>query len=88
MTLKFKTLLTNLLELSSVPLRLHLFVDGASKGIARKKVLNAMERTNKTVMYSFYDVEEAAQKIEDIVNVMMPHFSSKPGVYFEKRLCF
>lgn len=84
LTLRFKALLTNMLDLSSVPLHLHLFVDAASKGIARRKVLNAMERSNKTVLYSFYDVEEAAKIIEDIVNVMMPHFSSKPGVCFRK----
>lgn len=79
LTQKFKALLTNMLSLSSVPLHLHLFVDDSSKSIAKRKVLNAMWKTNKTVLYTFYDVEEAAEIIQDIVNVMTPHFSSKPG---------
>lgn len=79
LTLKFKALLVNLLNLSSVPLHLHLLVDDGSKSIAKKKVQNAMRKANKTVLYSFYDVEEAAGVVEDIVAVMMPHFSSRPG---------
>lgn len=89
LTLKFKALLINMLNLSSVPLHLHLLVDNSSKNIAKKKVMNAMRKTNKTVLYSFYDVKEAAEIIEDVVNVMMPHFSSKPGILliFLKETC-
>lgn len=79
LTLKFKALLTSMLNMSSVPLHLHMFVDNASKSIAKEKILHAMQRTNKTVLYSFYDVKEAAKKIRDIVDFMTPHFSSKPG---------
>lgn len=79
LTLKFKALLTSMLNTSSVPLHLHMFVDNGSKGIAKEKILHAMQKTNKTVLYSLYDVKEAAKKIKDIVDVMTPHFSSKPG---------
>lgn len=80
LTLKFKALLTSMLNTSSVPLHLHMFVDNASRNIAKEKILFAMEKTNRIVLYTFYDVKKAAKKIKDIVDVMTPHFSSKPGM--------
>lgn len=73
--------MTSMLNMSSVPLHLHIFVDEASRIIAKEKISNAMLKTNKTVLYSFYDVKEAATQIKDIVDVMTPHFSSKPGMF-------
>lgn len=47
-----------------------------------------MQKTNKTVLYTLYDVKEAARLIKDIVDVMTPHFSSKPGTYYSDALFY
>lgn len=88
LTSKFGSLLINLLNVTSVPLHLHLLVDDASKIIARKKLKSAMWKMRKNITYSFYDVEQAAEVVEDIVNVMTPHFSSKPGTYYSDALFY
>ena len=36
----------------------------------------------------YYNVHKLASKIEDIVSVMSPHFSSKPGTYYSDALFF
>lgn len=36
----------------------------------------------------FYDVHKLAIQLEDIVSVMSPHFSSKPGTYYSDALFF
>lgn len=36
----------------------------------------------------YYDVHELARRLEDIVSVMSPHFSSKPGTYYSDALFF
>lgn len=36
----------------------------------------------------FYDVHKLAAQLEDVVSVMSPHFSSKPGTYYSDALFF
>lgn len=36
----------------------------------------------------YYDVHELASQLKDIVSVMSPHFSSKPGTYYSDALFF
>lgn len=36
----------------------------------------------------YYDVHELALQLQDIVSVMSPHFSSKPGTYYSDALFF
>lgn len=75
---KFRDLLHNLLNVSSVPLRFNIIVDKGSQTIAENQISETLYG-NKSMVYSFYDIEESAKKIQDIVEVMTPHFSSKPG---------
>lgn len=78
---KFNNILVNLLTTSSVRLSFHIIVDNSSRAVAAKEISEAVLLTDKNVSYSFYDVEECAESIEDIVSVMTPRFSSKPGIY-------
>lgn len=79
---KFRDLIHNLLNVTSVPLKFNIIVDTASQRIAENQISDVVFYTNKSLVYSFYDIEESAKKIEDIVKVMTPHFSSKPGIHF------
>lgn len=76
LTSKFKQLTINLLNVSSIPLNFHLFVDNASKVIV-DEFLKEIPENHKDVYY--YDIGESASLIRDIVTAMTPYFSSKPG---------
>nr|XP_023022389.1 xyloside xylosyltransferase 1 [Leptinotarsa decemlineata] len=84
---KFRDLVHNLLNVSSVPLKFNIIVDRVSQGIAENQIADVVYG-NKTIVYSFYDIEESAKKIQDIVEVMTPHFSSKPGTYYSDALFY
>uniref|UniRef100_A0A6P7GN63 Xyloside xylosyltransferase 1 n=1 Tax=Diabrotica virgifera virgifera TaxID=50390 RepID=A0A6P7GN63_DIAVI len=84
---KFRDLIHNLLNVSSVPLKFNIIVDKVSQGIAENQIADVIYG-NKTLVYSFYDIEESAKKIQDIVEVMTPHFSSKPGTYYSDALFY
>lgn len=76
---KFKTLVRNLLNVTSVPLHFHVFVDENSRRIVDEYVIELSQKLGANVRYNCYDVGEAALLIRDIVDAMTPHFSSKPG---------
>ncbi|XP_057663450.1 xyloside xylosyltransferase 1 isoform X1 [Diorhabda carinulata] len=84
---KFRDLIHNLLNVSSVPLKFNIIVDEVSQVIAENQIADVLYG-NKTLVYSFYDIEESANKIQDIVKVMTPHFSSKPGTYYSDALFY
>lgn len=88
LTTKFGNLLYNLLNVSSVPLKFHIIVDEKSKIIAKYKLSEVVYKSNKTLAYRFYNVQESASKINDIVTVMTPFFSSKPGTYYSDALFY
>lgn len=79
LTYKFKNLIENLVNVSSVTIKYHIFVDEVSKEITELYINEIQERTNKKIFFKLYDVAAAAILIEDIVSAMTPHFSSKPG---------
>nr|CAI5820045.1 unnamed protein product [Callosobruchus analis] len=84
---KFRDLIHNLLTVSSVPLKFNIIVDRVSQGIAENQISDLLY-DNKTLVYSFYDIDESARKIQDIVEVMTPYFSSKPGTYYSDALFY
>lgn len=75
---KFNSLLHNLINISSVPLNFNIIVDRGSQKIAENQIAD-LTLTNKTMTFNFYDIEESAKTLQDIVEVMTPHFSSRPG---------
>lgn len=75
---KFRNLIANLLNVSSVPLNFHIVVDNKSAIIAKHE-LDTVPNPNVQFTYKFYKIEECVAKIDDIVNVMSSHFSSEPG---------
>lgn len=82
LTYKFKSLLQNILNVTSVPLQFHIIVDENSKKVVRNFMNETSGALNLSIKYHCYDVKKAAFLIQDIVSVMTPHFSSKPGEEF------
>lgn len=78
---KFHYLLHNLINISTVPLKFNIIVDRVSQNIAENQIAD-LPLSNKTMSFKFYDIEESAKKIQDIVEVMTPHFSSRPGTLY------
>ncbi|KAH1014017.1 hypothetical protein HUJ04_002922 [Dendroctonus ponderosae] len=85
---KFVNLVYNLINVSSVPLTFHIIIDEKSKLLAENQLSEVVYKTNKTLIYKFYNVQECALKIADIVDVMTPYFSSKPGTYYSDALFY
>ncbi|KAJ8917524.1 hypothetical protein NQ315_005573 [Exocentrus adspersus] len=88
LSFKFRDLIHNLLNVTSVPLKFNIIVDKISQRIAENQISDVVLYMNKSVVYSFYDIEESAKKIQDIVQVMTPYFSSKPGTYYSDALFY
>ncbi|XP_044268502.1 xyloside xylosyltransferase 1 isoform X1 [Tribolium madens] len=85
---KFHNLLENILNISSVPLKFHIIVDNSSKHLAVGEISDVVSHSNRAIFYKFYDIEMCAKAISDIVDVMTPHFSSKPGTYYSDALFY
>ncbi|XP_014609580.1 PREDICTED: xyloside xylosyltransferase 1 [Polistes canadensis] len=85
---KFHVFTESLLALATVDIAFHVITDDDSHTIADTIVQNVMSTTNKTMKVQYYNVHELAQQLEDIVSVMSPHFSSKPGTYYSDALFF
>lgn len=77
--LKFKRLILNVLNVTSIPIYFHIFVDRNSKRLIDEFMNETRYELNTNLQYSCYLIEKAASLIEDIVSMMTPHFSSKPG---------
>ncbi|XP_066138413.1 xyloside xylosyltransferase 1 [Euwallacea fornicatus] len=88
LTTKFYNVIYNLMNLSTVPLEFHVIVDNISKPIAKAQFSEIVYKANHSLIYKFYDVEDCAAKIDDIVKVMTPFFSSKPGTYYSDALFY
>lgn len=76
---KFNNLIKSLIEHTSNKLHFNIICDEYSKNIASKILDEQSNSTRIEILYSFYDVDESAKRINDIVETMTPHFSSRPG---------
>lgn len=85
---KFRNLLENILNISSIPLKFHIITDNSSKELAISEISDVVSHSNKVMHYKLYDVQICAKKISHIVEVMTPHFSSKPGMLFSNLNCY
>lgn len=85
---KFHNLIWNILNVTSVPLKFHVIVDTLSEEIALKEFKNYMNVTKKKINYFFYDVQSVAASMQDIVSILTPHFSSKPGKKIDQIILF
>ncbi|RZC40885.1 xyloside xylosyltransferase 1 [Asbolus verrucosus] len=85
---KFHNLLENILNISSVPLKFHIIVDNSSRNLAVNEISDVVSHSNKPIHYNLYDMDICAKVISDIVEAMMPHFSSKPGTYYSDALFY
>lgn len=80
---KFELFMKSLLKYSSVRLHLHIISDEKS-GPGAEEILRAQIQIYKSVVfYTLYSVEDIARQLSDITHVMMPHFSSSPGLISE-----
>ncbi|KAL2711461.1 xyloside xylosyltransferase 1 [Vespula squamosa] len=85
---KFYVFTKSLLALATVDIAFHVITDDDSRPIAQNVVQSVVSTTKKTMKVQYYNVHELAQQLEDIVSVMSPHFSSKPGTYYSDALFF
>lgn len=85
---KFKIFIESLLKFTSVEIFLHVISDTNSKSIAEKVIQVVQTVLGKKMKVQFYDVHKLAAQLEDVVSVMSPHFSSKPGTYYSDALFF
>lgn len=77
---KFELFLKSLLKFTSIDLHLHIITDEKSETSAETVLKSQINKYRKRVFYTLYDVEDFAAKINDIVYVMMPFFSSHAGM--------
>ncbi|XP_012217254.1 xyloside xylosyltransferase 1 [Linepithema humile] len=85
---KFQIFLDSLLRLTSVDIAFHVISDNDSQRIAQTIIQDVMTNTEKFMEVFYYDVHKLAVQLEDIVSIMSPHFSSKPGTYYSDALFF
>ena len=85
---KFEIFAESLLRVSSVDIAFHVITDVDSKDVAENVLEGVLSSTGKYMKLHYYDVHELASQLEDIVSVMSPHFSSKPGTYYSDALFF
>ncbi|XP_054014087.1 xyloside xylosyltransferase 1-like [Hylaeus anthracinus] len=85
---KFEIFTESLLRLSSVDIAFHVITDNDSRNIAEQILNGVLFSTGKFMKIQYYDVHDLASQLEDIVSVMSPHFSSKPGTYYSDALFF
>lgn len=80
---KFELFMKSLLKYASVKLHLHIISDEKS-GPGAEEILRAqIQIYTSVVFYTLYSVEDCARQLSDITHVMMPHFSSSPGLIFD-----
>lgn len=87
---KFELFVKSLLKYASVPLHLHIISDARSDASAEeivRKQLVFYHRQAGRVQYSLYNVTEAAARIGDITQAMMPYFSV-PGSQYSDALFY
>lgn len=85
---KFELFAKSLIKYTSVRVHLHIITDEKSEVSAEELLREQINRYKKTILYTFYDVHECAEKVSDIVHAMMPYFSSNPGSYYSDALFY
>ncbi|PSN40474.1 hypothetical protein C0J52_11606 [Blattella germanica] len=85
---KFRTFANSLLVHTSGQIALHIITDRSSRMIAEEILAGVSETTQKNPVVKFYDVDQLAEELRDIVSAMQPHFSSQPGTYYSDALFF
>ncbi|KAJ8687962.1 hypothetical protein QAD02_023757 [Eretmocerus hayati] len=89
---KFRVLIDSLLRYSSKSsldlLVFHIFADEQSQIIAERVVDYVSLVNRKTLEVQYHNVHKSSAKLEDIVSVMSPFFSSKPGTYYSDALFY
>ncbi|GLH06590.1 Xyloside xylosyltransferase 1 [Gryllus bimaculatus] len=85
---KFERFAVSLISQSTVVIKLHLIVDDSSKTLAHEILRSVKKLTNKTFEEFYYKVNNLAEKLQDIISSMQPHFSSQPGSYYSDALFF
>lgn len=85
---KFELFARSLLKYSTIKLHLHIITDTKSEGSAEEILKQQVRHYKKTLHYTLYDVHECAERITDIVQAMMPFFSSNPSSYYSDALFY
>uniref|UniRef100_A0A224XF65 Putative xyloside xylosyltransferase 1 n=1 Tax=Panstrongylus lignarius TaxID=156445 RepID=A0A224XF65_9HEMI len=85
---KFQNMLLSLVNTTSVIIKLNLVVDISSRYVAKDVVHLVQKITGKKIEVEYYDVHVLTNKLQDLLSIMRPHFSSQPGAYYSDSLFF
>ncbi|XP_055921174.1 xyloside xylosyltransferase 1 [Eupeodes corollae] len=85
---KFELFARSLLKFSTIKLHLHIITDSKSEASAEEILKQQIRHYRKSMYYTLYDVHECAERITDIVQAMMPFFSSNPSSYYSDALFY
>lgn len=85
---KFELFARSLLKFSTIKLHLHIITDPKSEQSAEEILRQQVRHNKKSMYYTLYDVHECAERITDIVQAMMPFFSSNPSSYYSDALFY
>lgn len=76
---KYELMLKSIFKYTTISLNLFIITDAKSTFNAEEVARKQMRRYRKHALISLLDVDDCVDKIKDIVQVMMPYFSSHPG---------
>lgn len=79
---KYELLLKSLFKYTTIPLHLHIITDAKSTYNAAEIARTQMHRYHRRALISLLDMDDSVAKINDIVKVMTPYFSSHPGGWY------
>ncbi|XP_073977175.1 xyloside xylosyltransferase [Rhodnius prolixus] len=85
---KLKNMLISLVNTTSLVINLNIVVDTSSRYVAKDVVNEILKITGKKFEVEYHDVHVLTNKLQDLLNVMRPHFSSQPGAYYSDSLFF
>ncbi|XP_055838200.1 xyloside xylosyltransferase 1 [Episyrphus balteatus] len=85
---KFELFARSLLKFATIKLHLHIITDSKSESSAEEILKQQLRHYKKSMYYTLYDVHECAERITDIVQAMMPFFSSNPSSYYSDALFY
>ncbi|XP_054271145.1 xyloside xylosyltransferase 1 [Macrosteles quadrilineatus] len=87
---KFSTLITSVLQHSSVKLSFHIISDAKSKYFAQILFddIRISSKVHVDFKVRFYDVRNITLQLSKLTSSMLPYFTSQPGSYYSDALFF
>ncbi|XP_071454102.1 xyloside xylosyltransferase 1-like [Hetaerina americana] len=84
---KFAVFAKSVLDKATEPIVLSVITDKVSRPVA-EGIIGDVQNDKRFHEVAYLDVSIIAEKLERVVSIMSPHFSSKPGTYYSDALFF